>query len=111
MEEKTLNSIKSLKVEIERIETVIQELGDTEEAESIVELYKSKLVKRKRDLINRKIEVENYLLGIDDDEIRVIMLLRYVDLRSWTYIAKKIHCDRTLPYIKVKKFLSRNKAK
>ena len=109
MNEKELEAIKILKVESDRIEMVIQELETTEEAGSIVEEYKNKLLDRKNELIKKKIEIETYLNSIEDSEIRIILLLRYVDLKSWSYIGKKLHCDRTLPYYKIKNYLKKSK--
>lgn len=109
MNEKELEAIKILKVEADRIELVIQELESTEEAGSIVEEYKNKLIDRKTEIIKKKIEIETYLNSIEDSEIRIIILLRYVDLKSWSYIGKKLHCDRTLPYYKLKNFFKKNR--
>lgn len=100
MTEDTFKSIKFLKMEIERCEKNLKELrkGQAEEA------YANLLRDSRADLIRKKAEAESLINGIEDDEIRLICKLKFIDLKSWNYIANRMHYDRTTVYKKYKKF-------
>lgn len=103
MTENELKSIKFLRIEIERCEKILKELrrGQDEEA------YANLLRDSRADLIRKKAEAESLINGIEDDEIRLICKLKFIDLKSWNYIANKMHYDRTTVYKKYKKFLAK----
>ncbi len=102
MTEKDLNNIKFLKLEISRADKLIRELnGAGHNAKTYAEL----LTATKDDLLQKKTEIESLIHGIDDAEIRLILKLKFVDLRSWNYIARTMHYDRSTVYKKYKKFL------
>ena len=100
MAEKYFTSIKFLKMEIERSEKILKELRRGQDDE----IYESVLKEERAHLIRKKTEAESLINGIEDDEIRLICKLKFIDLRSWNYIANKLHYDRTTVYKKYKKF-------
>jgi hypothetical protein len=101
MTEKDLNNIKFLRLEIARADKLIKEMSGTGQSKSYVDL----LYKTKCDLLRNKIELESLIHEIDNAEIRLILKLKFIDLRSWNYIARTMHYDRTTVYKKYKKFV------
>ena len=101
MTENDLKSIKFLKMEIERNERILKDLKHWKCSEE----YARTLRETQVNLISKKIEAENLINSITDDEIRLICKLKFVDLRSWNYIANKLHYDRSTVYKKYKKFV------
>ena len=101
MTEKDLKDIKFLKMEIERSEKILKDLQHWKGSEE----YARILRENRADLINKRIEAESLINGIENPEIRLIVKLKFVDLRSWNYIANKLHYDRTTVYKKYKKFV------
>lgn len=101
MTEKDLNSIKFLRMEIERSERILNDLRHWKGSEEYARLLRETTA----DLLGKKVEAENLINGIEDDEIRLICKLKFVDLRSWNYIANKMHYDRSTVYKKYKKFV------
>lgn len=51
-------------------------------------------------------KIQNYISAVDDEEIRLIMELRFIHLMKWQDIGTQIHSDRTTAYRKIKKYLS-----
>ena len=102
MTEKELKSIKFLKLEIARNERLIKILRGKGEGEKA---YTDLLAATKEDLLRQKVEIEKIIHGIDDAETRLILKLKFVDMRSWNYIAREMHYDRSTVYKKYKKFL------
>ena len=105
MTERELKSIKLINFEIERIENVLRELGNSNKHSQQKENYTKLLKSNKEKLINKKIEAEKFIASIDDAEIRLILTLKFVDLKSWNYISKKLHYDRSTVYKKFKNFI------
>lgn len=102
MTEKDLQSIKFLKIEIARSETLLKGLNCTGQSSNA---YAELLTKTKDDLLRKKTEIESIIHGIEDAEIRLILKLKFVDLKSWNYIARTMHYDRSTVYKKYKKFI------
>ena len=102
MTENGLKSIKFLKIEIERYEKILKDLRHWQGTEE----YARKIRESREILMGKKAEAESLINSIDDDEIRLICKLKFIDLRSWNYIANKLHYDRTTVYKKYKKFVS-----
>ena len=104
MTEKELKSIKFLKLEIKRTEREICSLvsGSRNGTE-----YKELLTQTRERLYSQKCEIERLINDIDDAEIRLILKLKFVDLRSWNYIARTMNYDRSTVYKKYKKFIRR----
>jgi hypothetical protein len=95
-----LNNIKFIKIEIERCERILNDLRHWQGTEEYVNLLRE----TKTRLISKKAEAENLINGIEDDELRLICKLKFIDLRSWNYIANKMHYDRSTVYKKYRKF-------
>ncbi len=101
MTEKELQNLRFLRLEISRADKIIKELGGS----LCSKVYAELLTETKEDLLRKKTELEAIIHGIDDAEIRLILKLKFIDLRSWNYIARAMHYDRTTVYKKYKKFL------
>ncbi len=105
MTAKELKEIKFLKLEIQRVDRTIKELHGADHERAYADL----LNEEKADLLRKKCELESVINGIDDAEIRLILKLKFVDLRSWNYIARLMHYDRTTVYKKYKKYIEGGK--
>lgn len=102
MTESDLKSIKFLKLEIKRTDKALMDLirGSKSGAE-----YKELLTQTREKLLRQKLEIEQAIDAIDDSEIRLILKLKFVDLRSWNYVARAMHYDRSTVYKKYKRFM------
>lgn len=98
MTEKDLKDIKFIKIEISRADKLIKELHGKG-------AYAELLAESKERLLRQKAELESIIDEIDDAEIRLILKLKFVDLRSWNYIARAMYYDRSTVYKKYKRFL------
>lgn len=101
MTEQDLKNIKILNIEIARCEKILKDLQHWKESEE----YARVLKESRAGLISKKAEAETLINGIMDDEIRLIFKMKFIDLRSWNYIANKMHYDRTTVYKKYKKYV------
>ncbi len=101
MTEQVFENIKYLKIEIERCERVLNDLRHWQGTDEYARVLKD----TKAHLLCKKAEAENLINGIEDDEVRLICKLKFIDLRSWNYIADKMHYDRTTVYKKYKRFI------
>lgn len=63
---------------------------DWEDYNKRVERIRSKLLKRKEELLKLQEEANNYILTIDDSMIRQAITLRYVEGLSWQQAAQKM---------------------
>ena len=106
MTEKDLKNLRFLRLEILRADKLLKELKDKGQSSKA---YADLLTATKDDLLRKKAETEALIHGIDDAEIRLILKLKFVDLRSWNYIARAMHYDRSTVYKKYKKFLGGKK--
>ncbi len=107
MREKDLKSIKIISLEINRIKETLNDLGNTGNSK-IIEEYKNLLHDKENNLLKKKIELETFINSIDDAEIRLILTLKFIDLKSWNYISRKMHYDRSTVYKKFKSFIQSN---
>ena len=107
--EKDLNNIHFLALEVQRIRKVLLSLSPTgrnvEQKKDYIEFLKN----NEAELIRKKIELETFISQIDDAEIRLILKLKFVDFRSWNYVARTMHYDRSTVQKKYKKFINRSK--
>lgn len=101
MSEKELKNIKFLQMEIERCDRILKDLRHWKGSEEYAEVLRS----TKLGAIEKKAEAETLINSIADDEIRIIFKMKFIDLRSWNYIANKLHYDRTTVYKKYKKYV------
>ena len=108
MNEKDLKSIKLINLEIKRIQCVLNGFNNTRNKSALREEYARLLHSREDELIKKKLEAEQFIKDIDEAEIRLILTLRFIDLKSWNYISKKLHYDRSTLLKKIKKFFETN---
>ena len=68
---------------------------------------KSRLIKKKDELLKLKEEVQSFIDGIEDSFIRQIITLRYMNGEAWTQIAKEVSGNNTPDGIRMmaKRFL------
>ena len=59
-------------------------------AELLVTL-KNKLERRRAKALQRMIEIEDFLISIEDVEIRMIFNKRYLELKKWEVIAREMY--------------------
>ena len=125
MTEKELSRYFYLKKEIEDLEERIEKLGDGVGSIEITDMPKGskKIVsiqEKITELRNRYIEarisaleeylkIENYIKLVEDTEIRTIMRMRFLDLKTWEEIGRNLHMDRTTAYRNMKKYLKLHK--
>ena len=111
MDIKQLGNIYTLSVEVERIEEELSTLEHEEAQPNVIEAYRQVLKDHRTEVLAKKIEAEQFLSQIDDDEIRLIAKMRFIDLKTWSQSAKKLCYDRTAPYDKWKTYLRKHKIK
>jgi len=124
MTEKELSKYYYLTIEIKDIEERIAKFGNgvgskefgneisgTGKKESIQEKYmelKSLYIEKRLDALEEYIRIEKYISDVEDPEIRLIMRLRFMDLKDWDEIGAKVHCDRTTVARKARKYIKSN---
>ena len=70
------------------------------------------LTKTKDELSELKAEISQAIEEeIQDDELKTIMAMRFIQLQDWTEIGKSLFYDRTTVYYKVKNYLRRREIK
>lgn len=71
-----------------------------------VKRLKDKLLKRKAELINLVCEINEYINGVKDSEIRQIIILRYINGLTWDAIAIHLgYADESVPRKKMDRYL------
>lgn len=106
MGEKELSKYFYLKKEIEDIEERLHKLGygvgspsfnemisstkHTSIQEKITEL-KDKYIEARVSALEQYIKIEDYIKGIEDDEIRLLLRYRFIDLKKWDEIDKLLN--------------------
>lgn len=119
---KNLNKLYWIKKEIRQIENQIKELSVLSAvsmdglpkgggASSPVERFyerldklKSKLAAKHDEKLAEQERIEEFLDTIEDDEIRVLARMRFIDNMTYTDIADETFMDRTTVYRKLKRF-------
>ena len=102
MTDKELNSIRFLKLEIKRTDKALCQLLSTSKSGAE---YRELLAQTRDKLLQQKCAFEKEINEIDDAEIRLILKLKFVDMRSWNYVAREMNYDRSTVYKKYKKFI------
>lgn len=69
----------------------------------------TKYVSQKEKLIDEEIKLNNYIQKVDDIEVRNIIRLRFLELKSWDDVGKEMICDRTTAYKKLINYLRKEK--
>lgn len=65
-----------------------------------------KKLERKLDkLYDQELKIETFIDDIDDVEIEIIVRMRFLELKTWNEISKKLKYDRSSLYKKVKRYL------
>jgi hypothetical protein len=124
MTEKELSKYYYLTIEIKDIEERIAKFGNgvgskefgneisgTGKRESIQEKYmelKSLYIEKRIDALEEYIKIEKYISDVEDPEIRLIMRLRFMDLKDWDEIGEKLNYDRTSISKKVRRYIKSN---
>jgi hypothetical protein len=124
MTEKELSKYYYLTIEIKDIEERIAKFGNgvgskgfdneisgTGKKESIQEKYmelKSLYIEKRLDALEEYIRIEKYISDVEDPEIRLIMRLRFMDLKDWDEIGAKLNYDRTSVSKKVRRYIKSN---
>ena len=124
MTEKELSKYYYLTIEIKDIEERIAKFGNgvgskefdneisgTGKKESIQEKYmelKSLYIEKRIDALEEYIKIEKYISDVEDPEIRLIMRLRFMDLKDWDEIGAKLNYDRTSISKKVRRYIKSN---
>lgn len=120
---KKLNKLYYLKIEIKELKDEIENLseisspslsgmphgGKLSNPPEQYFLKKEKLLKK----LNKKLEkyidelerTENIIDSIEDEEVRVIARMRFIDCCKWREIARKVHLDRSVCSRKLDKYL------
>lgn len=66
-------------------------VSPTEKNAQLLIILKNKLENRKAKALKRMIEIEDFLISIEDVEIRMIFNKRYLELKKWEEIAKEMY--------------------
>lgn len=68
---------------------------DYERKRALLRRYKAKLKLFEEDLLEKQIEVEEYIQSIEDSRIRRIMRYRYLDNLTWQQVAHRMGKNHT----------------
>ena len=125
MSERELSQYYHLKQEIKKIENKIAEFGDgvgstkfndsiksTKKRDSLQEIRAElveQLINFRISALEKYLEIERYIEGVEDSEIRQIMRHRFLDLMDWSSIGEELHCDRTTVARKLRNYLDKEK--
>ncbi|MGN0533017.1 MAG: hypothetical protein ACI4IK_01545 [Eubacterium sp.] len=127
MTEKELNKLYWIEKRIKKLEARIKELEDeigirgvgfdgmphgtgvSSPVEALVikkcdllgDLQKELLIK-----IGEERRIRNYISTVEDEEVKLIMEMRFINLMSWFEIGEKMHLDRTSVSKKMRKYLN-----
>lgn len=71
------------------------------EYERRVQRLKRKLQRRLEELMEKREELEEYIDGIDDSQIRMILTLRYINGLSWQQVAEHIGGGNTADSVRM----------
>lgn len=125
MTEKELSKYYYLKKEIQDLEERITKLGYGVGAVEITDMPKGvsntnntiqqkvaelreKYIEARVSALEEYLKIENYIMTIEDVEIRTMMRLRFLDLKSWEVIGREYYCDRRTASRKVHKYIKKN---
>ena len=83
---------------------------DYERKRALLRRYKAKLKLFEEDLLEKQIEVEEYIQSIEDSRIRRIMRYRYLDNLTWQQVANRMGKGYTKDYCRIAhdRFLEKN---
>lgn len=96
-------------IELQRMEDIVTTLEKEKAQPELIEAYRKQLQDERSKVLAKKIEAEAFLSHIQDDEIRLIAKLRFIDFKSWAEIGKMLNYDRTAVYYKWRNYLQKCK--
>ena len=120
---KSLNKLYWIKKEIRQIENQIKELSvlsavsmdglpkgggvssPVERFYDRLDKLKTKLAAKHDESLAEQERLEEFLDTIDDDEIRVLARMRFIECKTFIDIANETYMDRTTAYRKLKRYI------
>lgn len=121
MTEKELSRYYWLKKEVKNIENQLEELGygvgsiqygekvETSLIPTSIQEKRAilieKLINARLDALEEYIKIESYINTVQEPEIKIIMRLRFQNLKSWDEIGLELDKDRTTVAKKIRIFL------
>lgn len=121
MTEKDLSKYYWLKKEVKNIENQLEELGygvgsiqygekvETSLIPTSIQEKRAilieKLINARLDALEEYIKIESYINTVQEPEIKIIMRLRFQNLKSWDEIGLELDKDRTTVAKKIRTFL------
>lgn len=63
------------------------------------------LQKELANALDEERKIRNFMSSVDDEEIKIIIELRFINFMKWADIGAELDNDRTTPHKKLKKFL------
>ena len=128
MTERELNELYYIEKEIEAIALALEELPadaglgnrifdgmprgtDIGDKTAAIALKRAGLKNRLQQAEERRIEaiskIHRYIDGVQDAELRSIMIMRFIELKSWDEIGDKLHYNRTTAVRTLHKYLDK----
>lgn len=126
--ERELNELYYIEKEIEAIALALEELPadaglgnrifdgmprgtDIGDKTAAIALKRAGLKNRLQQAEERRIEaigkIHRYIDGVQDAELRSIMIMRFIELKSWDEIGDKLHYNRTTAVRTLHKYLDK----
>ena len=123
---KNLNKLYWLKQEVIQIENQIKELtilsafemsgmpssnsvsSPVEQFYNRLDKLRTKLLKAKEKVADEVERLENYIEGIEDEEIRILARARYLECKTWEVIGKENNMERTTVSKKMRKYFGKD---
>lgn len=102
-----LNSSILSSSKISEIKVSSSNYGDDSTSRIAIKIaeLKSLLQEDYKKLINEEIKINTFVNTIESEEIKFIIISRFIEFNTWDDIADKMHFTRTAPYYKLKKYL------
>ena len=110
--------IQSLKQQLKDLQNIDIEISITDGLPLGVNTYNpANIINSKKEKIENRIKakietllseyenLEKWLNKIEESEIRIIIRMRYIEMKRWEDIANYLHTDRTNPRKKLKTYL------
>lgn len=123
MDIKKLNKLYYIKKNIKELEDQLAEINNLGSAslsdmpkgdkvgnptESFV-IKKSRILEKIKDAhelyLSEYEKISDFINGIEDEEIKLIAILRFIKHKDWETIGKEVNADRTTPSKKFRKYL------
>lgn len=98
-----LKKVYFINEEIKRNREAIKDLRRYSVSCDLLNAYEKLIEKQTEELVAAKMEAEKYINNIDDEVARVVAKMRYIDLKTWREIEKRLHYDRTALYRRMDK--------